>query len=434
MFVKLRRKIILSIVLALLIFLATTICVIYLSSYWEVSKDNVEMLERFSDQYSPNKIVSDSDVPFLSKGNDIPLGKPDNQTDNHVSFPPDRSETMYELSTFYAVAFEESGNVMAVENGPSNSIDESLLVSLAKKVLNRSGDKGHIQNMTYLRQRKDGYWLITFMDNTVLYNQMMMLIRNTLIIGIAAIFIMAILSLPISNIMLAPLRESYEKQRQFISDVGHELKTPIAVMQTNLELMERENGGGRWLENIRYENERISTLVSQMLTLSRMENTQANEKNESINFSNLVLGEALPFESVAFEQGMTLRCDVEPNICIEGNSTRLRQLTGILLDNAICHSEGEEIILSLTSERRQAIFTVANGGKEMSSEQLERLFDRFYRIDTARTGEKGHYGLGLSIAKAIVTGHNGKITLHCKDGKVIAEVILPLHTKNDFIS
>ena len=176
-------------------------------------------------------------------------------------------------------------------------------------------------------------------------------------------------------------------------------------------------GDNLWLNNIQYENERMGMLVMQLLQLARTESI--TPQMEHIDFSRLVSGEALPFESVAFEKGLALNTNIADEIYLKGDSTQLKQIVSILLDNAIRHSkESGEIRLSLEKEHGFAKLSVVNSGDEIPIEQREQIFERFYRVDTARNGEDKHYGLGLAIAKAIATSHKGSIEVLCYDGLV----------------
>lgn len=169
----------------------------------------------------------------------------------------------------------------------------------------------------------------------------------------------------------------------------------------------------------------MGDLVTQLLDLSRAEN--AKIQMEELDLSRLVTGEALPFESVAFERGMSIRSDIDDSITLQGNRTQLSQLVSILLDNAIRHADGgNEIGLSLRRHGRYAVFAVENSGKEIPQEQQARLFERFYRLNEVRNSEGNHYGLGLAIAKAISEAHGGSIAVACRDGKVVFTVSLPL--------
>ena len=168
----------------------------------------------------------------------------------------------------------------------------------------------------------------------------------------------------------------------------------------------------------------MSDLVKQLLALSKAEN--GDIPKETLDFSKLTDGEVLPFESLAYEKGKSIESDIEPGITVKGNPNQLRQLVSILLDNAVSHGTGETVSLTLKRERRGAALTVINEAAEISADQLAHLFDRFYRTDEARNEDGSHYGLGLSIAKAVVDAHGGHISAACKDGKAVFTVLLPI--------
>ena len=246
-----------------------------------------------------------------------------------------------------------------------------------------------------------------------------------MIFGGIALVVFFFLSVFWARKIVNPLEETYQKQKQFISDAGHELKTPVSVVNANAELLSREIGDNRWLANIQYENERMGNLITQLLDLARSENV--TPQMERVGFSRLVRGEMLPFESVAFEKRLMLHSDIVDGIELVGNSTQLKQLISILLDNAIKHSTTKgEVHLSLKKEHDIVKLSVINSGDEIPLEQRKKIFERFYRVDTARNSDGNHYGLGLAIAKAIVSTHRGKIDVMCYNGLVEFKVELPV--------
>ncbi len=248
-----------------------------------------------------------------------------------------------------------------------------------------------------------------------------------LLIGGASIVVLFFISLILSRRIIRPLEENDRQQKQFISDASHELKTPVAVIGTNAELLSRELGENEWLANIQYENERMGDLVKQLLDLSRAENRETTM--ETVDFSHVVTGEVLAFESIAFDQGKTIQSDIDEGIRVIGSQTQLAQLTSILLDNAVRHGTGNEISLSLKGQGHSAVLGIVNEGDEIPAEKLEHLFDRFYRVDEARNSEGHHYGLGLSIAKVVSEKHGGNISVSCKEGKVRFTVSVPEKNK-----
>ena len=421
MFSRSRKKIILSIMLSLILLFGVTLSVIMLASYREIRQKNSAMLERYVELYSLDQNPDGQFDPEQSPEgpNDRPKPEgPDDPKNKPIDERPD-----YQLSTFYSVAFAEDRSVLAVYTGERTIYGEEELLEAAEELLSEGKPSGRTGNLSYMISGKPGYTLVAFIDDTVTESSMKTLLHNVLIIGGASIVILFFISLALSRRIIRPLEENDKQQKQFISDASHELKTPVAVISTNAELLSRELGENEWLANIQYENERMGDLVKQLLDLSRAENTEA--PMEAVDLTRIVTGEALAFESVAFDQGKTIRSDIDEGIHLTGNQAQLTQLTSILLDNAVRHGAGSEIELSLKRQGHFAVLSIVNDGDEIPAEKLEHLFDRFYRVDEARNSEGHHYGLGLSIAKAVAEKHGGNISVSCKDGKVRFTVSIP---------
>lgn len=408
MFKKSRKKIVAAIMSILTLLWVGTLCVIYISSYFEVATTNQEMLKEHAEQYMLEKPMGgafDPMKPFPDRG-------------------PHFDTNQFKLSTFYSVAILYDNNVIEVRNDDAAVYTDAELENAARQVLKKSDANGMIDDLVYYKMDKGGYTLVSFMDNTIIRESMNTLFRYTLIFGGVAILALYFLAAYLAKRIVTPLEESYQKQKQFISDAGHELKTPVSVVSANAELLSREIGDNQWLANIQYENERMGKLVGQLLELARTENVKP--QMEYLDLSRLVAGGVLPFESVAFENGLTLNSQITDGIITLGNSTQLSQLVSIIVDNAIRHSQnGKEVFISLNHTRNTVVLSVINYGEPIPQEQIAHLFERFYRADEARNGEDKHYGLGLAIAKAIVEAHHGKIEVTCYDGKVCFAARLP---------
>lgn len=389
-----------------------TLGIIYASSYFEMKNQNEQMLQTHAQMYalSPH---------FEGMGRPMPGG-------DHGFKPGFDPETpKFQLSTFYTVAISLDGKVLEIKNDPVTVYSDDALEQMAKNIIEEGKSTGTLDNLTFLKIDKNGYILVAFMDNTVVNESARSLFRYTLIFGGVALVVFFFLSRFLAKKIVAPLEESYQKQRQFISDAGHELKTPVSVVSANAELLSRQIGDNQWLQNIQYENERMGILVGQLLDLARTENVMP--QMERVDFSRLVAGEALPFESVAFEKELALNTAITSGIAVEGNGAQLKQLTSILLDNAIRHSKpAGEVRLTLTGDHGIAELSVINTGDEIPTEHRDKIFERFYRMDPARSGEDKHYGLGLAIAKAIVAAHHGHIEVLCYNGLVEFRVNLPI--------
>ena len=413
MFKKSRRKIVASIMSILVLLWVGTLGVIYASSYFEMSKQNEQMLKVHAEMYT---------LPQSFDGT-IPPNRP--FPGGSSGFEPNFTESpMFRLSTFYSVAVSYDGDILEIKNEPPTVHTDEDLEKLAEQIIKSGRTGGTENNLAFYKTDKDGYTLVAFKDNTVINESAMTLFRYTLIFGGVALVLFFFLSVFLARKIVNPLEESYHKQKQFISDAGHELKTPVSIVSANAELLAREIGDNAWLKNIQYENERMGMLVGQLLDLARTENV--TPQMEHINLSRLVDGEALPFESVAFEKGLALNTNIAANIFVVGNGTQLKQIVSILLDNAIRHSKEQgEVYLSLTKEHGFARLAVINKGDELTEEQHSKIFERFYRVDTARNSEDKHYGLGLAIAKAIAASHKGNIGVRCFNGFVEFNVQIP---------
>ena len=408
MFSKSRKKIILSIMGSIIILFAVTLSVILLASFREIRQKNLDMLERYVEDYSIDNKEKDR------KNKDLELEKNPNKNSD------------YQLSTFYSVAISNNGSVLAVDNGNKELYNNDKLTQIAKRILDEKKLSGITSNLSYVVKDKNGYTLVAFMDNTVSEAGLRTMLRYVLIVGFTSIIGMFLLSLPLSKRIIKPLEENDRKQKQFISDASHELKTPVAIIGTNTELLSREIGNNEWLENIKYENERMGILIKQLLDLSHAEDVIASMEN--INFSRIILGEILAFESFAFEKEKEFIIDIDEDVYLIGNQIQLKQLVSIILDNAIRHSSGKNININLKSKNNTIELNFINDSYEIPQEKLNHIFDRFYRVDEVRNSEDLHYGIGLSIAKAIVKKHGGNIEVLTKNRKF--KLIIKFFIKN----
>lgn len=408
MFKKSRIRIIAAMMGGFLLLFIGTLFLIYFSSYIEVSKENQEMLGLYAQAYWEN-------------------GNPENDTDP----PPDAAKEAepsggraYRLLSFHSVAFSESGEVISIDNDISMGVSDEELTALSQKLMQKTERSGVFGSWVYHIESDGGDTLVVLMDNMIMSGNMGTLFRYTVLFGSITVILLLLTSFFLARRIVQPLEESYQKQKQFISDAGHELKTPIAVANTNLELLEREIGQNQWLDGARFENRRMAGLVRQLLELAKTES--AKPQTERVDFGRIVTSGVLPFESVAFEKKRGLQTQIQDGINVAGNPEQLGNLVSILVDNALNYApEHSEIFVSLKTERGRGVLTVSNEGAAIPKEQRENLFDRFYRMDVSRGGDPPHYGLGLAIAKAIVTSHRGKIEVICNKGRIAFNVSLP---------
>ena len=259
-----------------------------------------------------------------------------------------------------------------------------------------------------------------------------------LLVAVFILIIMIFVSKYLSANAVKPLEYSLKQQKQFIADISHELKTPLAVINANLDLISsrpdttiKENK--KWIDNNKSELFRMNKLIQDMIMLAKTDNYVVDkEKFEILNFSDLVDNSVLSIEALAFEKNIELRADIEDKLYVLGDSTKLKQLIMILLENAIKYSEKDDFIeVCLNKKSGKIILNVTNSGNIISEEKAEHIFDRFYRADASRSQSPKGYGLGLSIAKNIVRIHEGEINLlfSNKEKGTCFSVTLPLAEK-----
>lgn len=224
--------------------------------------------------------------------------------------------------------------------------------------------------------------------------------------------------------MVKPVEETMEKQKQFISDASHELKTPLAVIEANVDVIEAQTGKSKWLTYIQSEIASMDKLINNLLFLAKTENTNKLQSAENFDLSEEVNLVSSMFESMAYEKKISVQYDIQDNIKFNGNKEDIKQVLSVLIDNAIMHTKEKGKIIIKLEKDKNIILQVKNEGDPIPEEEQEKIFERFYRVDKARNRKQKRYGLGLSIAKSIVEQYNGKIEVNCKEGVTTFKVTL----------
>lgn len=257
------------------------------------------------------------------------------------------------------------------------------------------------------------------------------LMNNCLILGAAGFAVFLCVSIWLSRWAVRPVDEAMKQQRQFIADASHELKTPLTVIVTNAQLLQdpecSEATRQKCEKGIVAMSERMRSMTSQLLQLAKLDAAQPEKHREKLDLGSLLEDEILPYEPCFFEKGLLLHINIQPELWVNGDPEQLRQLLGILLDNARKYTApGGSIRLMLKKKKRgRCILSVANEGELLSEEQCAKIFSRFYRTDGARSGES--FGLGLAIAKSITEHHGGKIWMESSGGSNTCFVEMPCY-------
>jgi signal transduction histidine kinase len=264
----------------------------------------------------------------------------------------------------------------------------------------------------------------TFMNISTKAAYLDRLIVTCIIVFSSALIIIFIISLLMTNRAVKPIEYAIEKQKQFISDASHELRTPLAAISANAEVVikrkKKQLGTDlKWLEYIKEETERMGLLTDELLYLAEIENKyNPSEVRHRFNFSDEVKKQVIGFEAVVFEKNIDFNYDIENGIEINGNREKLSQVIIILINNALKYTDEKgKIEVKFEKIRNYAVFCVSNTGDGIEAEELTKIFDRFYRSDNVRNSGDGSYGLGLSIAKAIVESHGGDLSCESKPGE-----------------
>lgn len=240
----------------------------------------------------------------------------------------------------------------------------------------------------------------------------------SIFMSLLALLLVFILVRVFSRRAVRPIAESYEKQKEFITNAGHELKTPLAIIQSCTDVVEMENGESKWTQGIHDQVGRLSTMTEELVTLSRMDESAMNLEKRRMNYSDVAEKTLEPFALLAEEQGKTLHLKIAPDVELMGNERTLKQLCSILADNAVKYScEGSDICIALKKKGHKVTLETRNRADGLKKGNYSHLFDRFYRGDTSHNSEKAGYGIGLSMAQSIVQGHGGKITAVSRDGE-----------------
>ncbi|MCR4674871.1 MAG: HAMP domain-containing histidine kinase [Lachnospiraceae bacterium] len=410
---KSNRRFVAMIMSVLILLIGGILLIIYLTTTIQTEKENKEMLQVFADSYEqsgfPMQIGPPPDLEDLEDGElpELPDPPPDFSTTSHL----------YEISTFYAVAFDTDGNVKEYFNDSSSPFSDEELVEFATKLLNDDTAFHQGKNVTSLVTYGDDYILVTMMDTAAYDSTISYLVKNMLIFGAVSIVVLFFLSFALAKWVMKPAEVGYEKQKQFISDAGHELKTPISAISANLEVLKRESEPNRWLENISYENDRMYSLVCQLLDLAKIES--ATIVMSEVDLSSVCEAVILPFEASAYERGVEFSYEIPEDIFVHGNSDLLQKLITVLTDNAVSHCLTPGMVrISLVEKMGKKKLVISNTGDAISEENKKHLFERFYKVDESRVEENGHYGLGLSIAKAAADEMGAVIRVECADGLV----------------
>lgn len=339
------------------------------------------------------------------------------------------SETPYE-TRYYVAYIGEDKTMIKGDFGHVALSNLEMIQSQVQTITHSDKSRGYIDNYRYGRFEDDEGIMIIGVDCSSSLATVDVLMTITLVTIISVITIVLILLLVLSNRVMRPFEENREKQQRFITDAGHELKTPIAIIRSNAEVIEMTEGGSKWLTNIMQQTERMSKLVKELIELSKAdEQTLSEKEKQKIILTEIVYDSVESFRIPAEAKEIELTADIMPNVAVMGDLEDMVRVMGILLDNAIKYTDDrKKITVSLTQKSKKAILKISNTSSGLDRDSVPKFFDRFYRSDKSRNSDTGGYGIGLSMAQLIVRNHKGKMSVSYSDDEIITFTIeIPLN-------
>ena len=398
---KLKRKFFIATVIALTVVIGMIVGAINILNYQSV----------ISDADIITDLIMENSGRFPSKPGNV-------DPDLDVELTP---ESPYE-SRYFSVSYR-NGRLKSVDTSSIAAITDNDAISMVRSILSHNRERGFKDNYRYLVVNDGTNVSIICLDCTKSLDHASNFLLSSITISLLGILLVSAILWVISEKIVRPVTETYEKQRRFITDAGHDIKTPLTIIDADAELLEMEVGKSEWLTDIKKQIERLTTLTGELIYLSRM------EERESIAHSDFPISDIaeetiISFNALAKTKNIVIVKSISPAVYYHGDEEAIKKLLTLLLDNAIKYSpEDNAVKADLKKHGRNIIIKVSNMAPDLSDKDLDNIFDRFYRSDKSRS-TSGGFGIGLSVAEAIVSVHKGKISAHKQGNQVTIEVVL----------
>lgn len=445
---RLQLKYIMTVVVILAVVFSVVFVTVNVTSRQISSRQNAQTLQKLIST-DGRSIVSGNNPSFphgTSEFSRPSVTREDGITSVFATpFEPDRTRNSF------CVRASSNGQVTSIISDFPIHYTSDEICSLVNEVFSLGKDRGTYSGMQYQLALKNYGYLAAFVDTRVEKNVQSQLFRISLLIYIICLAVSCVIAWLLSRWAIKPVREAFEKQRQFIADASHELKTPLSTIAANMDVLVSETGENRWTGYIRSEVDRMSSLVKDLLYLAKCDSGVTRYQMVRFDLSRAVESVVLPFETTVFESQMTLLTDIESGLDAMGDEKSLQQLVSILVDNAVRHSETGAVInvilkdtdhgaasgsADAASKQDSAgsasvklcthwMISVRNTGTGLSEEEKSHIFERFFRADSSRTRDTGGSGLGLSIAKSIADAHHAHLEV-MSDGENWTEFTLSM--------
>ncbi len=388
----LQKRFILSAMLAITILLVILLGVINVGNIFISQQQNEKMMEA-----------------LLNEETMMQPPPPDKRKD-FLDSPMDENSKM--SAVYFTVRVDSSQNIIKVDTGRIADVSEEEAIEMCQTVMNEKSSDGRIQGFLYrmAESERDGSRVYLFLDTSIQLRNILTVLFFSIITGLICWIAMLLLVIFISKKAIQPIAENFERQKQFVTDAGHELKTPLAIILANADAMELYQGENKWSKNIREQTVRLNGLMQNLLTLAKADESRNTLQTEMVSISSVVTESLQAFDESMKLKEITIHKHIDTDIWLKSNKEQIRNLFSILIDNAVKYSVSNgEITVSLEHKGKAFAFRIENTCEELPNCPPEKLFDRFYRADSARTQKNGGYGIGLSAAQTIAQLYGGTI-------------------------
>jgi len=411
MFKKLRIRFILTAMIAVFLVLGVIVVGMNIVNYANIDKkadETLQMLVRGGGKLPENTQPS------------APGGAGGNTHDRGGTLSPEAKYT----TRYFTVTLGTDGTLQAVDCGKISAVSEETAESYAKELWQDGKQSGYRDAYKYTVLSVENGVMYIFLDCHVDLGTYRNFLWTSIAVSAAGFLVVSVLVIVFSRFTVRSVAESYEKQKRFITDAGHELKTPLTIIDADVEVLEMEQGESEWTASIRHQTARLAALTEKLILLAKLHESEHPDVMTDFSLSDALAEECRTFEPVALSKGKTLRCDIAENITLNGEEKSIRRLIDLLVDNAMKYSDEKGTISVLLHKRgRGAVLTVENTTDGIQKGNLDLFFDRFYRAESSRNSSTGGHGIGLAVAKAIVEAHRGKIHAESKDGRIFSVTV-----------
>lgn len=399
---KLRFKIIIVMMIAVVVVLSVIIGGINIKNYHDLTKraDSTIEILKMNDGKFPQKPMPGNNNPF------------------------EMSPELPFESRFFTITYNESNEVMEVNIDKVASINKDEAIEYGNKAIKNKKNKGFMDSYRFLVFEKENQeTMIIFLDCNRELDSFSKVLNTSIIISVIGVCVVFVLVLIFSKIVTKPVVQTYQKQKSFITDASHELKTPLTIINASCEILEYNDQNNEWIKTIKDQTKRLTDLTNKLVFLSKMDEESKKAMMTDFSLSEIMNEVITSYLPLSVTTNKKIVYNILPNVSMNGDLLMIKEMLNLLIDNAFKYaSNNSDININLKTQGKSKIIIISNLAENLPSGDLKILFDRFYRLDSSRNSETGGHGIGLSVVKAIVELHKGKITIF-SDGKEITFTI-----------